>query len=138
MATDAEGRPRPDPTPAALPFWAALERDELLLPLCRLCGTWVFYPRRRCSSCLSDDLEWLPVEPVGEIYAFSVSRRPTAPMFAADVPQVLAVVELPIGVRMTTTLVADDAESLRVGLPVVGVFDHGDDGRTLLRFRPAS
>jgi hypothetical protein len=29
-------------------------------------------------------------------------------------------------------------DDLRIGLPVEPVFDHGDDGMTLLRFRPAS
>jgi uncharacterized OB-fold protein len=135
MSTEA--RPRPERTPSAEPFWEGLDRDELRLQHCTACGAWVFYPRPRCSSCLSDTLAWETVEAVGELYAFTVTRRPTAPMFAEDVPQVLAVVEHPVGVRMTTTLVVDDIDLLRVGLPVVGVFDHVEDGMTLLRFRPA-
>lgn len=137
MAPEPMSRPVPEPTPATAPYWEALGRDELSIPRCRSCGSWVFYPRPRCPTCLSDDLEWLAVEPVGEVYAYSVSRRPTAPMFGEDVPQVIAVVELAIGVRMTSTLVVDDLGGLRVGLPVVGVFDHTEPGVTLLRFRPA-
>ena len=71
------------------------------------------------------------------IHAFTVARRPTAPMFADAVPQVIAIVELPIGVRLTTTVVVDDPGGLSIGLPVVGVFDRVDGGTTLLRFRPA-
>ena len=52
-------------------------------------------------------------------------------------PQVLAVVELPNGVRLSTTIVTDDPAALHVGTAVVGVFDHADDRPTLLRFRPA-
>ena len=51
-------------------------------------------------------------------------------------PQLLAVVELTEGVRVSTTLVDVDRDALAVGLPVEPVFDHGDDGLTLLRFRP--
>ncbi len=52
-------------------------------------------------------------------------------------PQVLAIVELPNGVRLSTTIVTDDPGALHVGTAVVGVFDHADDRPTLLRFRPA-
>jgi hypothetical protein len=41
-----------------------------------------------------------------------------------------------VGVRVSTTLVDIDRDALAVGLPVEPVFDHGDDGITLLRFRP--
>jgi len=130
-------RPVPVPTPAAEPFWAALAREELLMERCRACGSWVHYPRRRCSTCLADDLVWEAVEPAGTIYTFTVARRPTAPVFADEVPQVIAVVELANGVRMTTTIVTADLDALHVGMPVVGVFDHAADRPTLLRFRPA-
>jgi uncharacterized OB-fold protein len=87
--------------------------------------------------CLSDRISWHPVADRGTVYTFTVARRPTAPAFADEVPQLIAVVELEVGVRITTTLVDVNADDVRIGLPVVGVFDTGDDGITLLRFRPA-
>lgn len=129
--------PIPYPTPTAQPFWDALARDELLLQHCRACGAWVHYPRRRCSTCMGEDLAWERVEPAGTIHAVTVTHRPTAVVFADEMPQVLAVVELPNGVRLSTTIVTDDPAALHVGTPVVGVFDHADDRPTLLRFRPA-
>lgn len=130
-------RPIPYPTPTAQPFWDALARDELSLQHCRACGAWVHYPRRRCSTCMSEDLAWEAVEPAGTIHTFTVTRRPTAVVFADQMPQVLAIVELGNGVRLSTTIVTDDPGSLHVGTPVVGVFDHAADRPTLLRFRPA-
>ena len=70
------------------------------------------------------------------MYTFTVAEQPTAPPFADEVPQLLAVVELTEGVRMSTTLVDVAPRHDRIGLPVAPVFDHGDDGITLLRFRP--
>jgi len=131
--------PIPYPTPAAVPYWDALGRDELVLQRCRACSSWVHYPRRRCTTCLSDDLAWESVAPEGTIFTFTVTHRPTAPVFADEMPQVLAVVELANGVRMTSTIVVDDPAdlgALHVGTPVVGVFDHASDRPTLLRFRP--
>jgi uncharacterized OB-fold protein len=67
-----------------------------------------------------------------------VAEQATAPPFADEVPQLLALVELAEGVRVSTTLVDVEPDAIRVGLPVEPVFDHGDDGITLLRYRPAS
>ena len=131
-------RPIPYPTPAAEPFWAALARDELVLQHCGACGAWVHYPRRRCPTCLSPDLAWEAVAPQGTIHTFTVTHRPTSPAFAEEMPQVIAIVELDNGVRMTSTIRTDDPGALRVGTAVVGEFDHAADRPTLLRFRPAS
>ena len=130
--------PRPRPTPTTQPFWDALADERLRLQRCEACGAWVHYPRVRCPGCLSDQLDWCDVEPVGTVHTFTVARAPTAPPFAAQVPQYIAVIELANGVRLTSTLVDVEGHDLHAGTPVQGVFDHGDDGVTLLRFRPSA
>jgi len=129
-------KPRPEPTPVSQPFWDALREERVALQHCDDCSRWVYYPRSRCPACLSDRLTWTPVEGNGTVYTFTVAEQPTAPPFADEVPQLLAIVELTEGVRMSTTLVDVDPGALRVGMPVAPVFDHGADGITLLRFRP--
>jgi uncharacterized OB-fold protein len=130
-------KPRPVPTPVSQPFWDALRDERVVLQRCDDCGTWVYYPRARCSHCLSDRLTWTPVDGAGTVYTFTVAEQATAPAFADDVPQLLAVVELAEGVRLSTTLVGVEPAEVAIGMPVVPAFDHGDDGITLLRFRPA-
>ena len=132
-----EELPRPVPIDVTRPFWDGLAAEEVRLQRCRDCGSWVFYPRPRCSTCLSEALDWHVVSGRATVYSFTVARQATHPAFAAEVPQLLAIVELAEGVRMTTTLVGVAPEDLRVGLSVEPVFDHGADGTTLLRFRPA-
>ena len=129
-------KPRPVPTPVSEPFWAALRDERIELQRCDACARWVYYPRSRCPACLSDRLTWTPVDGIGSVYTFAVAEQPTAPPFADEVPQLLAVVELTEGVRLSTTLVDVEPGAIRIGLPVQPVFDHGDDGITLLRFRP--
>jgi uncharacterized OB-fold protein len=131
------GKPRPLPTPTSQPFWDGLAHGVVRVQQCDACGAWVHYPRHRCPVCLSDRLTWRVVAPHGTVYTFTVARRPTASVFADEVPQVIAVVELDVGAHMTTTLVDVDPADVRVGMPVAGVFDAGSDGVTLLRFRPA-
>ena len=129
-------KPRPHPTPVSQRFWDALREERVELQHCDDCGRWVYYPRSRCPACLSDRLTWTAVAGDGFVYTFTVAEQPTAPPFADEVPQLLAVVELTEGVRMSTTLVDVRPDMIDIGLSVVPVFDHGDDGITLLRFRP--
>jgi hypothetical protein len=129
-------KPRPDPTPVSQPFWDALREERVELQHCDDCGRWVYYPRSRCPACLSDRLTWTPVDGRGVVYTFTVAEQPTAPPFADEVPQLLAIVELTEGVRMSTTLVGVEPAAIAIGMSVVPVFDHGDDAVTLLRFRP--
>jgi uncharacterized protein len=129
-------KPRPEPTPVSQPFWDALREERVELQRCDDCGRWVYYPRSRCPACLSDRLAWTAVDGSGSVYTFTVAEQPTAPPFADEVPQLLAIVELAEGVRVSTTLVDVEPDAIAIGMPVAPVFDHCDDGITLLRFRP--
>ena len=129
-------KPRPQPTPVSQRFWDALRDERVEVQRCDDCGRWVYYPRSRCPACLSDHLSWTVVDGAGTVYTFTVAEQATAPPFADEVPQLLAIVELTEGVRLSTTLVGVDPGAVAIGMPVAPVFDHGDDGVTLLRFRP--
>ena len=129
--------PMPHPTPTTEPFWQGLAEEKLMLQQCGDCKQWVFYPRTHCSHCLSPNLEWQQVSGEGEIYSFTIARRPTAPPFAGMEPQYIAVVRLKEGVRMNT-VIANAAESdLKVGVKVKPCFVHTPDEQTLLYFEPA-
>lgn len=127
--------PRPLVTPAARPFWDCLAEHRIVIQRCRSCERWVHYPRALCPWCGSLDLSFTDVSGRATIHTFTVARQATAPHFHDEVPQVIAIVELDVGVRLTTTLVTDDPGSLAIGQRVDPVFDDGDDGITLLRFR---
>ena len=135
MAADF-AKPLPVPTPTSRPFWDGLNAGKILIQRCADCSTWVFYPRSRCSNCLSANLAWQEVSGAGVLYTFTLARQPTAPHFAEEVPQKLAIGELAEGVRMTSTLVNVDAADIRVGMKLKPVFDR-QAGATLLRFQPA-
>jgi uncharacterized OB-fold protein len=130
--------PRPRPIPVSQPFWDGLRDEKVRLQFCDDCSSWVYYPRVRCPVCLSPRLSWHDVDGAGSVFTFTIARQATAPAFVDDVPQLLAVVELDLGVRVTSTLVDVAPEDVRIGLRVSPVFDHGEDGLTMLRFRPAT
>ncbi|MGH1489351.1 MAG: Zn-ribbon domain-containing OB-fold protein [Acidimicrobiales bacterium] len=135
--TSASDKPRPLPIEPTKPYWDALAEHRITIPRCDRCSTWVWYPRPRCQSCLSNELTWTTVSGAGTVHTYTVTRQPIHPAFADETPQVQAIVELDEGVRMTTTLIDVDPETVAVGMAVQPAFDDGPDGITLLRFYPA-
>ncbi len=129
-------KPLPVPTPTSRPFWDGLAAGKVLLQQCSDCQGWVFYPRSRCSHCLSDRLAWREVSGRGTLYTFTIARAATSPHFADEVPQRLAVVQLEQGVRLTTTLVNVAETDIRIGMQVKPYFDAVSADAVLLRYQP--
>lgn len=129
-------KPLPLPTPVTQPFWDGLNRGEVRIQRCAACEEWVFYPRSHCPHCLSERLEWHAVSGAATLHTYTIARQPTAPHFADEVPQLIAVVDLDEGVRMTTTLVNVAEDDIRVGMRLTPVFDRVADDVTLLRYQP--
>jgi uncharacterized OB-fold protein len=85
---------------------------------------------------LSDLLIWREVSGQGVLYTYTLARQPTAPHFADETPQQLAVVELDEGVRMTSTLVNVEPSDIFIGMRLQPYFDQVTDDVTLLRYQP--
>jgi len=128
-------RPQPEPTPTSEPFWTGLANGQVLLQQCDDCDKWVYYPRSHCPHCLSSHLVWKQVSGEGSLYSFTVAPQATAPQFANETPQLIAVVELIEGVRLNTVMVNVEPENLKIGMKVKPVFYPLDDS-TLLYFEP--
>ena len=129
-------KPFPRPSPTTRPFWDGLNEREVQIQRCEGCDSWVFYPRTRCPCCLSDQLVWRKVSGLGFLYTYTLARQPTAPHFAEETPQQLAVVELDEGVRMPSTLVNVEPSDIVIGMRLRPYFDHVTDTLTLLRYQP--
>ena len=116
-------KPLPVVDPGTEPFWRAAREHRLSIPRCRSCGKHHFYPRELCPHCHSDDLEWTDVSGKGEIYTYTIARKPAGPVFAADVPYVIAMIALD-----------EDVESVRIGDRVSVSFDDVTPEITLPKF----
>ena len=129
-------KPIPRPSTTTRPFWDGLNERKVQIQRCDACDSWVFYPRTRCPFCLSDLLIWREVSGQGVLYTYTLARQPTAPHFADETPQQLAVVELDEGVRMTSTLVNVEPSGIVIGMRLQPYFDQVTDAVTLLRYQP--
>lgn len=131
-------RPLPRPTPTTEPFWQGLRERRVRLQYSPSSDQWVFYPRSHAPLTLADDLEWRDVSGDGTLYTYTIARRPTSPDFAGEEPQIIAVVELDEGPRLTTTLVNVAEDEIEVGMRLSPVFEDAEGGEiTLLRYELA-
>ena len=137
MSTQATELPSPAPTvtPDSVAFWDATSEGRLVLPRCRSCNEFIWYPRFFCPRCSSTDLEWCQVSGRGTIYSFTITRRGMGDYKDAG-PYVLAYVQLDVGPRMLTNVVDCDEANLEIGLPVEVVFHDTGGSASLPRFRP--
>jgi|SRR5580658_2049921 uncharacterized OB-fold protein len=119
------------------PFWQAAREHRLAIMRCRDCGKHFFYPRELCPFCHRAAVEWVNASGRGKIYTFTIARRAAGPAFKADVPYVIALVELEEGPRLMTNIVTKEVDRIRIGQAVKAVFDDVTADVTLVKFAPA-
>jgi uncharacterized OB-fold protein len=110
-------RPKPAPDAFERPFFEAAARGELLYQRCPACGPVQFYPRAVCTACGADP-EWAQASGRGEVHTYTIVRQNGMPPFADELPYVVAIVELPEGVRMMGNLTGCAVEEVGVGTKV--------------------
>jgi hypothetical protein len=114
------------------PFWDAAARSELVLPRCRSCREFIWYPRAFCPNCHTSMVDWMPASGHGTVYSFTVVARGVG-VWADYTPYVVAYVELDEGPRVLTNIVGPGADTIRIGCRVTARFDPAGDTK-LLRF----
>jgi uncharacterized OB-fold protein len=119
------------------PFWTAVRENKLLLQFCPACEHFIFYPRRYCPFCDSEQIEWVQAAGRGKVYAFTVVRNNAPSAFLDDLPFVIAIVRLEEGVQMMTNIVGCDPDKVYSEMPVEVVFEPLNAEISLPKFTPA-
>ncbi len=128
-------RPQPAPTAETERYWQAARENRLDIQYCRACARHQFYPRRFCTQCLSDAIEWVQANGRGRVYTYTVCHVAGHPAFESRVPYAIAMIELDEGVRLLAGIVDSDMERLAVGAPVQVCFERISDEFALPMFR---
>jgi uncharacterized protein len=112
----------PSPDGLDTPHWEGLRAGQFLLQRCRHCATWVWSPRPICPACHSFDMDWEPVDPVGNIYSWTRTWQPFTRESTGHLPYVVVLVELPAanGRRIMGVLAHADGVTPRIGATVRG------------------
>jgi uncharacterized OB-fold protein len=112
------GHPRPDPVGADdAQFWAFVAGGELRVQRCTGCGAVRHPPGPMCPACGEPaDGGYLVAAGTGEVFSYVVHHHPPVP--GKKLPMVVALVQLPEGVRMVGEMPGVRPDQVRIGLPV--------------------
>lgn len=119
-------KPVPTPRGEERAWFEAAADGRLLIQRCGACAATVFFPRSVCPVCHDDALEWAGAAGTGIVYSFTVLHRAGKPGWEADVPYVVALIELEEGPRMMGNLLEVDPAQVRIGMPVRVTFEQRD------------
>jgi uncharacterized OB-fold protein len=121
-------KPLPRPNETTRPFWNGCEAGRFDVQCCRNCGHRQFPPRFGCTACHGTEFDWQTTSGAGTIFSYTVVHRAPLEAFKADVPYVLAIVELEEGARAMMNMRGIDPHAVRIGLPVEIFFEPTADG----------
>jgi uncharacterized OB-fold protein len=133
---DLTGRNLPRATPETAPYWEGCRAQKLLIQHCSSCRHYQFYPRLVCTACSSRKIEWVAASGQGKVLSFTIVRQAISEAYAADVPYVIALIQLDEGPTMMSNVIESDPESVTMGMPVEVVFEAWNDDITVPKFRP--
>lgn len=129
--------PAPLVTQANEAFWAATADGRFQLQRCNECDTVLWFPRRHCPSCWTENVSTFDASGKGVVYSFTIIRK-GARLYKESGPFVVAYVELAEGPRVITNIVDCDVDAVEVGMPVEVVWHDTGKGNSLYRFRPTT
>ncbi len=131
------GKPLPKATPETAPFWQGCAEGELRLQHCLDCGHVQYYPRKLCSGCFSENVEWRAASGRGTIRSWSTVVAPSSPGFAEEVPFVSILVRLAEGPTMLSVLRHCSPEQVDFDMPVEVIFEQRSETIYIPYFKPA-
>jgi uncharacterized protein len=139
--TSANPAPGPQATDVLRPvisrdtafFWDGTAAGELRIQRCGECGALRHPPGPMCPACGAAKPGYVVAAGTGEVYSYVVQHHPPVP--GKKLPIVVALVQLPEGVRMVGELLGVAPERVRIGLPVRAEFVRVDDALTLPGWR---
>ena len=122
--------------PLSGPFWQAVDRGQLVRPVCGECGASFFSPQVVCPFCQSPNWSYQPSAGTGRVYSHTTVHRPPSPDF--DAPYVIADVEMDERWRLFSWVVGCEPEDVHIDMAVQVSFVPGPDGQLLPAFEPRS
>jgi uncharacterized protein len=142
-ATPPPAAARENPTSPMLPlitpdtafFWAGTAAGELRIQRCARCGALRHPPGPMCPACgEASDGGYTVAAGTGEVFSYVVHHHPPVP--GKRLPMVVALVQLPEGVRILGEMPGVRPDQVRIGLPVRVTFTQAGD-MVLPAWRPA-
>lgn len=130
-------KPLPKVNADTRPFWNGCKSHELRFQRCTECDHVRWPPSIICPLCYSDNIEWIVASGKGKVFTFVVYHEAYHPAFEADLPYVVAIVELEEGPHFLTNIVGCDPGEVKCEMPVEVVWIDVSEEFSLPKFEPA-
>jgi uncharacterized protein len=114
-------------------FWSAATNHRLVAQRCVDCHQLRHPPRPMCPNCHSLEHEWVELTGFGELYSYAILHHPRHPAF--QYPLIAALVDLNEGIRMVSSLVDVDPQTVVIGMPLQVAYAPAEDGSAVPVFR---
>lgn len=133
---NAVGKPRPLPRGEERTWYEGAAQGQLLIQRCTACGRAIFYPRAVCPQCHAPDPAWIAASGGGTLHSYSVLHRAGTPGWEADVPYVVALIDLDEGVRVMGNVLDAVPSTVRIGMRVHVTFQDRGEGLVVPQWTP--
>ena len=130
-------KPLPKVNADTKPFWDGCRNHELRFQKCTECGHVRWPPSIICPLCYSNKTEWICASGRGKVFSFVVYHRAYHPAFEADLPYIVAIVELEEGPHFLTNIVGCDPSAVSCEMPVDVSWEDITEEFSLPKFRPS-
>jgi uncharacterized protein len=107
-------------------FWEGTAVEELRVQVCAACGHRQLPGGPCCRECLSQELSWGRASGRGIVHSYTVVHRALHPAFAAQVPYVLADIQLEEGPVFTSNVTDVAPQQVSIGMAVEVWFEEPD------------
>jgi uncharacterized protein len=137
--SDTTGVPRHpiNAAPFTQPYWDGTRDRRLLVQYCADVDRYQYFALPTNLYTSHERPQWREVEPVGELFSYTITERAPAGSFRDQEPYAVAVVTLDIGVRVMGNLIHCERADIRIGMRLSGHWLPNPDGTNLLMFEPA-
>jgi hypothetical protein len=99
-------------------FIKFLEDGKMVGTKCKKCGEVHFPPRADCDSCLSSEVEWVPLSGKCKLITYTVVHF-APPRFRFDCPYILGVAQFAEGPMVFASLSKEvKQEEIKIGMPL--------------------
>ncbi len=116
-------------------FYEDLREGKVSATRCKKCGTLHFPPAADCSACMSNDIEWIPLNGEAELLTFThVIVRPAS--FMQQETYTVGVGKLKEGVNALAWVTGVKRSDIKIGMRLKLIATKTSDGKPTYNFVP--
>ncbi len=117
-------------------FWDALKEGRFITTKCTKCGKVTFPPQADCPNCMSDEFSWVDLSRDATLVTFTYVQI-TPASFAENDPYIIAIGELPDGLKVLAWLEGVEPDKARPGMKLKVEGRTSKEGNPYYVFVPA-